>query len=77
MRQTRGDEVGTAFGSSHFGLLACEELRTSPNPRATMLDFLESAYHAGATLAGWDSDALRSTWCPTPTLRDNFVEGGA
>jgi hypothetical protein len=65
------------YGSSHFAFLACEEVRTSPNPRATLLDFLESAYQAGATLAGWDRDALRSTWCPTPTVTDNFLEGGA
>jgi hypothetical protein len=65
------------YGSSHFALLAYEEVRTSPNPSATLLDFLESAYQAGATLAGWDRDALRSTWCPTPTVRDNLLEGGA
>ena len=64
-------------GSSHLALLAYEEVRTSPNPRATLLDFLESACQAGATLAGWDRDALRSTWSPTPTVRNNLLEGGA
>ena len=49
----------------------------SPNPRAILLDFLESAYQAGATLASWDRNALRSTWSPTPTVSDNLQEGGA
>jgi hypothetical protein len=30
------------------------------------LAFLESAYQAGATLAGWDRTVLQSTWCPAP-----------
>ena len=52
------------YGESHFALLPYEEVRTSDDPRQTLLDFLQSAYDAGALLAGWDRDALRSTWCP-------------
>jgi hypothetical protein len=66
-----------ASGSSHLALLAYDDVRTSPDPRATLLDFLESAYQAGATLAGWDRDALRSAWCPTPVARADFMGGGA
>jgi hypothetical protein len=51
-------------GSSHLALLPYDEVRTSPNPRGTLLDFLQSAYEAGAATAGWDVDGLRSSWCP-------------
>lgn len=54
------------YGQSHFALLPYEALRTSDDPSETLLDFLQSAYDAGAILAGWDRDALRSTWCPPP-----------
>jgi hypothetical protein len=52
------------YGSSHLALLPYDEVRTSSDPRTTLLDFLESAYEAGANAAGWDVDALRSSWCP-------------
>jgi Family of unknown function (DUF5996) len=52
------------YGQSHFALLPYEAVRTSGDPRETLLDFLQSAYDAGASLAGWDREALRSTWCP-------------
>ncbi len=52
------------YGESHFALLPYEAVRTSDDSRETLLAFLQSAYDAGATLAGWDRDALRSTWCP-------------
>ncbi|CAN5176450.1 DUF5996 family protein [soil metagenome] len=44
-------------GSAH---LSYEEVRTSTDPSATLLAFLESAYQAGATTAGWDTAALRT-----------------
>ena len=65
------------FGSSHLAFLAYEDVRAAPDPRETLLDFLQSAYDAGATLASWDRDALRSTWCPTPVVRDDLLRGGA
>ena len=52
------------FGSSHLALLAYDEVRNSPDSRRTLLGFLQSAYDAGATTAGWDADSLRSSWCP-------------
>ncbi len=37
-------------------LLAYEEMRNSRNPRETLLEFLQSAYEAGAKTAGWDME---------------------
>jgi Family of unknown function (DUF5996) len=65
------------FGSSHLALLPYDEVRASPDPRMTLLEFLESAYEAGATLAGWDRDALRSPWCPVPAAREDRLGGGS
>ena len=47
------EEGGTA-------LLMYDDLRASDSPRETLLDFMESAYLAGATTAGWDVEALRA-----------------
>jgi Family of unknown function (DUF5996) len=58
------------FGSSHLALFPYEEVRSSADPRGTMLEFLQSAYDAGARLAGWDADGLRSSWCPPVTFFD-------
>lgn len=35
-------------------LLPYEAVRTAADPRATLLDFLETTYRAGAELGGWD-----------------------
>lgn len=45
-------------GSGHNAYLAYDVPRTSNDPVGTVLDFFESAYRAGATLAGWDGPAL-------------------
>ncbi|QBI18858.1 hypothetical protein ER308_04405 [Egibacter rhizosphaerae] len=39
-------------------LLPYDDVRTASEPRAALLAFLDSAYQAGATTAGWDLDAL-------------------
>jgi hypothetical protein len=57
-------------GSSHLALLTYDEVRKSPDPRETLLEFLQSAYEAGAASAGWDADGLRSSWCPPVTVFD-------
>ena len=44
---------------SHMALLMYEDVRTSENPRKTALDFLESAYKAGAKAACWDAQEFR------------------
>jgi hypothetical protein len=41
-------------------LLLYEEIRNSPSPKETLLEFMESAYQAGAKSAGWDIDAFRT-----------------
>ncbi|WP_406503198.1 DUF5996 family protein [Streptomyces sp. NBC_01602] len=42
-------------------MLPYDAARTRPDPRASVLDFYESAYRAGAGRAGWDMDRLA---CP-------------
>jgi hypothetical protein len=39
-------------------ILPYESVRTAEDPDATVLDFAQSAYEAGANLAGWDRAAL-------------------
>jgi Family of unknown function (DUF5996) len=39
-------------------LLPYEDVRTAASPEDAVLDFCQSAYDAGARLAGWDRDAL-------------------
>ena len=55
-------------GGGSLAQLPYDTVRTASDPRATLLAFLESAYEAGAELAGWDRADLTSTWCP-PRLR--------
>ena len=54
------------LGDSALATLSYESVRTAPDPRLALLTFLESAYEAGAGLAGWDRAALRTDWCPSP-----------
>ncbi len=46
---------------SHLAVLRYADARTAADPRATVLDFLNSAYEAGARRAGWD---VAATYCP-------------
>ena len=41
-------------------LLTYEEVRNSASPTETLLEFMESAYQAGAKSAGWAIEALRT-----------------
>ncbi len=51
-------------GTGSLALLKYDDLRNMEKPKAVLLDFLESAYRAGATAAdGWDIDAFT-----TPTF---------
>jgi hypothetical protein len=59
----------TTAGSSHLALLPYDAVRTSADPRGTLLAFLQSAYDAGTATAGWDADGLRSSWCPPDLAR--------
>jgi len=39
-------------------LLPYDDVRRAPSPRAALLDFMQSTYEAGATLAKWNRDEL-------------------
>jgi len=60
--------VGTwiEYGAGSLAVLPFETVRTARHPRGTLLAFCQSAYEAGARLAGWDTAAFTSNWCPTP-----------
>jgi hypothetical protein len=49
-----------AFYHAQLGefLLPYEDLRTASDPRATLMEFLQSTYEAAANLGNWDRAAL-------------------
>jgi Family of unknown function (DUF5996) len=53
-------------GAGSLALLPYESVRTADDSRRALLAFLESAYEAGAELAGWNREDLASSWCPAP-----------
>ena len=53
-------------GSGSLALLSYEVVRTAADPKSTLLQFLESAYEAGADAAGWNRAELVSSWCTVP-----------
>jgi hypothetical protein len=53
-------------GAGSLARLPYEVVRSADDPRQTLLEFLESAYEAGADAAGWDRAELMSSWCPIP-----------
>ena len=55
----------TEFGAGSLAVLRYDTVRMASDPRATLLAFCQSAYEAGARLAGWDTTGFTSTWCPT------------
>jgi hypothetical protein len=61
----------TEQGGSSMALLPYEAVRTDRDARSALLEFLETAYQAGAELAGWDRADLESSWCPDPAGRGN------
>jgi hypothetical protein len=66
------------FGAGSLAILPYEAVRTARHPRSTLLAFCQSAYEAGARLAGWDTTGFASTWCPTPgQLRDMHAAAAA
>ena len=54
------------FGSGSLAILPYETVRTARDPRTTLLAFCQSAYEAGARLAGWDTAELRVDLVPQP-----------
>jgi hypothetical protein len=55
-----GGAVWEPRGTSHLAVLRYDDARATPDPRRSVLDFYESAYQAGARLAGWPVDDLAS-----------------
>jgi hypothetical protein len=41
-----------------MAMLMYDDLRKIASPKAALLEFLESAYHAGARTAGWVEEAF-------------------
>ena len=59
-------------GSGSLAVLPYATVREVREPRSTLLAFLQSAYEAGARLAGWDTTGFESAWCPTPAQREEL-----
>jgi hypothetical protein len=54
------------LGTGSLAILPYEAVRVAADPKGTLLEFLESAYEAGADAAGWNRADLMSSWCPIP-----------
>jgi hypothetical protein len=52
-------------------------VRTASDPREAVLAFFQSAYEAGARLAGWDTGSFESTWCPSPAQLEQLHSSAA
>jgi Family of unknown function (DUF5996) len=65
------------FGPGSLAVLPHETVRTAPDPRTTLLAFCQSAYEAGSRLAGWDTAAFESAWCPTPSQLNDLHASAA
>jgi hypothetical protein len=57
-----------AFYSKDLGefLLMYDDVRQAPLPAVALLDFMQSAYEAGATLGKWDREVLEQPPQPVP-----------
>ena len=47
-----------------LAVLPYDDVRAAADPRSDLLAFLESAYEAGASAAGWDLVDTATAWCP-------------
>jgi hypothetical protein len=65
------------FGSGSLAILPYEGVRTARDPKPMLLAFLQSAYEAGARLAGWDTASFESAWCPSPTQLEELHANAA
>jgi hypothetical protein len=52
-----------------LAVLRYEDVRSAADPRRTLLEFLQSAFEAGASLAGWNLADTATQWCPIPSDR--------
>jgi hypothetical protein len=53
-------------GNGSLAILRYDDVRRARDPKAMLLDFFQSAYEAGASLAGWDLADTATQWCPVP-----------
>jgi hypothetical protein len=67
LRPTAAEWMGQGNGS--LAILRYDDVRSATDPKVFLLEFLQSAYEAGASLAGWDLAATATQWCPVPTDR--------
>ena len=65
LRPASAEWTRQANGSS-LAILRYDDVRAAEDPRSTLLDFLQSAFEAGASLAGWDLLDTATRWCPVP-----------
>lgn len=49
----RRDHAGGVLARSVY-----DDMRAAPDPRAALLEFLQTTYEAGANLGGWDRASL-------------------
>jgi hypothetical protein len=68
------DAHWTELAGGALAVLPYEAVRTARDPRSALLAFLQTAYEAGAELAGWNRSELESSWCPTPTELSGLLE---
>ena len=57
---------GSRAGAARSRSSATRTSGARADPKATLLSFLQSAYEAGASLAGWDLADTATPWCPIP-----------
>jgi hypothetical protein len=67
----------TDTGNGSLAVLPYATVRAAPDPRTTLLAFLQSAYEAGVRTAGWDTSSFVSSWCPTPGQLDELRTAAA
>jgi hypothetical protein len=67
LRPQPAEWLARANGS--LAILRYEDVRSARNPKAALLEFLQSAFEAGASLAGWDLADTATQWCPVPSDR--------
>jgi hypothetical protein len=64
-------------GSGSLAVLPYEDVRSAREPKTTLLAFCQSAYEAGARLAGWDTSSFESKWCPTTEQLEHLYASAA
>ena len=56
-------------GNGSLAILRYDDVRSAADPKATLHGFFQSAFEAGASLAGWDLLDTATRWCPVPKDR--------